>query len=127
MENFKDLGDVLGKPRNLGIGTECIQEGTVFGKPSISAHEVNLWGAAETITGEYGCDRDDGVTVNDLGRSITPGFRNITTEVMLFYSRALYFTVQFHCRACRLELSACQVSAVTYLGFLPISDLWPTP
>eukprot|EP00602_Paraphysomonas_sp_CaronLab_P005609 CAMPEP_0185026022 /NCGR_PEP_ID=MMETSP1103-20130426/9585_1 /TAXON_ID=36769 /ORGANISM="Paraphysomonas bandaiensis, Strain Caron Lab Isolate" /LENGTH=442 /DNA_ID=CAMNT_0027559441 /DNA_START=131 /DNA_END=1459 /DNA_ORIENTATION=- len=84
VENFKDLGDVLGRPRNLGIGADKIPEGTVFGKPSVSANEVNLWGAAETITGEYGCDRDDGVTVGDLGRSITPGFRNITTETRAF-------------------------------------------
>ena len=85
MENFKDLGDVLGMPRNLGIGADRIPEGTVFGKPSIAANEVNLWGAAETIRGEYGCDRDDGVTVSDLGRSITPGFRNTSTEVIYIF------------------------------------------
>lgn len=84
VENFKDLGDVLGKPRNLGIGADSIPEGTVFGRPSVSPHELNTWGAAETIAGEYGADRDDGATVNDLGRSITPGFRNITLATRAF-------------------------------------------
>ncbi len=81
MENFHDLADVLGRPRNLGLGASSIPPGTVFGKPSVSRHETNTWGAAETIAGDYGDKRDDGSTVNDLGRSITPGFRNITTEV----------------------------------------------
>mmetsp|Transcript_1532 Transcript_1532/g.1535 ORF Transcript_1532/g.1535 Transcript_1532/m.1535 type:complete len:443 (+) Transcript_1532:37-1365(+) len=84
VENFKDLGDTLGRPRNLGIGASTIPPETVFGRPSISIHETNLWGAAETIRGNYGDKRDDGTTVDDLGRSITPGFRNITTETRAY-------------------------------------------
>lgn len=85
VENFKDLGDTLGKPRNLGIGASSIPPETVFGKPSIPSNLKDVWGAAETIRGEYGDSRDDGTTVDDLGRSITPGFRNITTEVINLY------------------------------------------
>jgi hypothetical protein len=53
----------------------------VFGRPSVPTWQKDNWGASETIRGDYGDNRDDGTTVEDLGRSITPGFRNITTEV----------------------------------------------
>lgn len=84
IENFKDMGDVLGKTRCLGIGAENIPDDFVFGRPSVMPHEMNVWGAAETITGEYGTEKDDKAGYNDLGCSITPGFRNITTETRAF-------------------------------------------
>jgi hypothetical protein len=39
--------------------------------------DKNQWGTAETIRGDlYGYEED-----KDLGKSITPGFRNVTAEV----------------------------------------------
>jgi hypothetical protein len=84
IENFKDMGDVLGKTRALGIGAENIPEDFSFGRPSVLPSEFNVWGAAETITGEYGKDSAEQACMNDLGRSITPGFRNVTTETRAF-------------------------------------------
>lgn len=84
VENFKDMGDVLGKTRALGIGAEDIPEDFVFGRPSVLPSEFNVWGAAETITGEYGTETNEKAALNDLGCSITPGFRNVTTEKRAF-------------------------------------------
>jgi len=84
VENYKDLGDVLGKTRSLGIGAENLPRDFVFGRPSVAASELDVWGAAETITGEYGVEKDDKARFNDLGCSITPGFRNITKETRAF-------------------------------------------
>ena len=78
------MGDVLGKTRSLGLGAENTPDDFVFGRPSVRASEMNVWGAAETITGDYGKDKDDSARYNDLGCSITPGFRNITTESRAF-------------------------------------------
>ena len=78
------MGDVLGKTRCLGIGAEEIPENFSFGRPSVMPHEMNVWGAAETITGEYGQEKSDKAALNDIGCSITPGFRNVTTETRAF-------------------------------------------
>lgn len=84
VENFKDMGDVLGKTRSLGLGAENTPDDFVFGRPSVPASELNLWGAAETIKGDYGKETDERARLDDLGRSITPGFRNITTNTRAF-------------------------------------------
>lgn len=79
IEDFKELGDQLGTTRNLGQGTSSLPADTIFGKSSISKNDFKTWGAAETIKGDYGTNAAR--VIDDLGRSITPGFRNIATEV----------------------------------------------
>ena len=79
VESFRDLGNLLGKSKNLGMGTGTLPPETVFGCPSAGPHSAGAWGAAKTIKGEYS-DNDARIDP-DLGCSITPGFRNITSEV----------------------------------------------
>lgn len=78
------MGDVLGKTRALGLGAENTPDDFAFGRPSVLPSELDVWGAAETITGEYGKEKDENACYDDLGCSITPGFRNITTETRAF-------------------------------------------
>ena len=90
MESLRDLGNVFGTSRNLGMGTVNMPPNTVFGRPSHAASEHHTWGAAETIKGEY--PDDDARVDPDLGCSITPGFRNVTTEVTCSHAHVLTFT-----------------------------------
>lgn len=80
VEDFRELGDILGTTKNLGQGMHTLPKSTIFGKPSIPVNQKNTWGAAETIRGEYPTENK----IDDLGCSITPGFRNITTEKRSF-------------------------------------------
>lgn len=72
VEDHRGLGDLLGKPRNLGHKNN-LPEGFAFGCKS----GANEWSAGQTIRGEYPVADDP-----ELGKSITPGFRNITVEVI---------------------------------------------
>lgn len=74
VEDMRGLGDLLGKPRNLGHETN-LPDDFVFGCKS----GQNEWGAGRTIRGEYPVGDDP-----ELGKSITPGFRNVTIEVCYF-------------------------------------------
>jgi len=77
-EDHRQLGDLLGKTRNLGLNSSSLPENTVFGRPSVPHHMVDNWGAAETIRGNYA--DHDGATDRDLGCGVMPGFRNIAVE-----------------------------------------------
>lgn len=71
VEDLRGLGDLLGKPRNLGHKND-LPDDFVFGCQS----GKNEWSAGQTIRGEYPMGDDP-----ELGKSITPGFRNVTVEV----------------------------------------------
>jgi len=77
-EDHRQLGDLLGKSRNLGLNTSSLPPDTVFGKPSVPHHMVDNWGAAETIRGNYA--DNDMTNDKDLGCAVMPGFRNISVE-----------------------------------------------
>jgi Ni/Co efflux regulator RcnB len=78
VEDFRNMGDILGQSRNLGQGSGARAMDTVYGKPSTNPKKSH-WTAGDIIRGNY---RDDSLQPDgDLGKSIMPGFRNISTEV----------------------------------------------
>lgn len=74
VEDFRNMSDQLGQSKNLGQDSAKRPVDLVYGKSS----GVKGWSAAETIKGAYG-DREQRPD-HDLGKSITPGFRNITFQ-----------------------------------------------
>ena len=74
------MGDILGQSRNLGQGSGARPADICYGKPSTNPRKTH-WGAGEIIRGNY--REGDLKPDNDLGKSIMPGFRNISTEVTL--------------------------------------------
>jgi hypothetical protein len=85
VEDLRGLGDLLGKPRNLGHNSN-VPDGFVYGCKS----GKNEWGAGQTIRGEYPIGEDP-----EIGKSITPGFRNVTIEVSLTYIGEDYPTLRY--------------------------------
>ena len=75
VEDRRSLGDQLGKVRKLGQ-SKNLPENFAFGVKS----GQNEWTAGRTIRGDYTQAED-----TEIGKSITPGFRNITTEVIRFF------------------------------------------
>lgn len=80
VEDYRNMGDVLGQARNLGQNSAARPYDTVYGRGSASMRKTgNVWGAAEVIRGKYTVDQQ--LPDHDLGKSITPGFRNVSLEV----------------------------------------------
>lgn len=78
-ERYKQ-GDRLGKIRDLGMGSTSRAEQFVYGLPSsYSKRGRPLHGAAELIRGTYFSAEEP--ADDDLGKSVTPGFRNIAEDV----------------------------------------------
>lgn len=71
VEDFRNMGDMLGKSKNLGQNSAYRPKDLVYGKAS----GVKGLSAAEVIKGYY-TDHDT-LPDDDLGKSITPGFRNL--------------------------------------------------
>lgn len=79
VEEHRMMGDLLGKTRDLGQGSKARTEQFVYGLPSAyTKKSKSQWSAIDTIKGRYRAE--DLVVDPDLGKSITPGFRNITLE-----------------------------------------------
>ncbi len=74
VEDFRNMGDILGQSKNLGQESGLRPRDMVYGKPS----GAKLHTAAEVIRGRY--QPADNKPDNDLGKSITPGFRNVSLE-----------------------------------------------
>lgn len=76
----KAFKDVLGKVRNLGMTdrSQQLSEDHVYGVSS----KTRDWGAKECISG--GGTWEEQLPDKDLGCSITPGFRNVTTSDRVF-------------------------------------------
>lgn len=72
VEDFRNMSDMLGMSKNLGQDSAKRPPDLVYGRPS----GVKGWSAAEVIKGAYS-DHEQRPDL-DLGKSITPGFRNIT-------------------------------------------------
>ena len=80
VEDYRNMGDALGQSKNLGQHSGARPYDTVYGKGSASMRKTgNVWGAAEVIRGKYSVQQQ--LPDGDLGKSITPGFRNISLEV----------------------------------------------
>ena len=79
-EDMKALNDQLGRVRNLGHGNKASHP-AVYGKISLTA-ALGAWDARACIEGDYSWE--DQQPDSDLGKSQTPGFRNVTTETRAF-------------------------------------------
>jgi hypothetical protein len=79
-EDMKALNDQLGRVRNLGHGNKASHP-KVYGKTSLTA-ALGAWDARACIEGDYSWE--DQQPDLDLGKSQTPGFRNVTSEARAF-------------------------------------------
>ena len=75
VEDFRNTRNILGQSKNLGQGSSSRPFDMVYGKSSASKGI----GAGEIIKGKYTDEQNR--PDRDLGKSITPGFRNISFEV----------------------------------------------
>lgn len=86
VEDFREMSDILGQSRNLGQDSAARSIEYAYGKPSgtqiRAAQGKEPVGALEVIKGNY--SKEDQLPDKDLGKSITPGFRNITLETRAF-------------------------------------------
>lgn len=72
VEAFRKRGDILGQSRYLGQGSSERGHNFVYGK----GRNAKKYGAQEILSGKFSVppsEKDDA----DLGKSLTPGFRNI--------------------------------------------------
>lgn len=91
VEDFRNMGDALGRTKNLGQNSAARPFETIYGGGSASMRKSgNVWGAAEVMRGRYSTAQQ--LPDGDLGKSITPGFRNISLEVSW---RLLSFRLSF--------------------------------
>ena len=80
VEERYNQGDRLGKIRDLGLGSTSRTEQFVYGLPSsYSKRGRPQHGAADLIHGAF--SSAEVTTDDDLGKSVTPGFRNISQDV----------------------------------------------
>jgi hypothetical protein len=77
VEDFHNMGDILGKTKNLGQDSGYRPKDMIYGKTS----GVKGSTAADVIKGRYASS--DLQPDRDLGKSITPGFRNLSFQVCL--------------------------------------------
>eukprot|EP00605_Chrysophyceae_sp_TOSAG23-4_P000249 GSChrysophyteH1.ASY1.ANO1.286.1 assembled CDS len=81
VEDFRNMGDMLGKTKNLGQNSSVRPFETAYGRSAASGR-AGGWGAAQVIKGQYTLKQQ--LPDHDLGKSITPGFRNISLEDRAF-------------------------------------------
>lgn len=74
VEDFRNMADMLGQSKNLGQDSGMRPKDLVYGKASGSKG----LSAAEVLRGKY--KESDNLPDRDLGKSITPGFRNVTLQ-----------------------------------------------
>jgi len=77
VEDFRNMKDILGQSKNLGQNSFSRGD-MVYGK----ANKGKGIGAGEVIRGKY--TDDDNMPDQDLGKSITPGFRNVSMEDRMY-------------------------------------------
>lgn len=78
VEDFRDMSDILGRSRNRGQGSSALPFEHVYGQ-SNQGYDCN---AAQALRGNYS-EREQ-LPDADLGKSLTPGFRNIAVESRSF-------------------------------------------
>ena len=83
VENYREMGDILGRSKNLGQGSAQRPFDMVYGKPSAAALKAKgAWSAGQVLNGTYSLEQQ--LPDVDLGKSITPGFRNMTSETRAY-------------------------------------------
>ncbi len=85
VEDFRNMADHLGQSKNLGQDSGHRPVDIVYGKKNKSSGVT----AAEVMKGKY--TLDDNAPDRDLGKSITPGFRNISLEVGVCANNMIIF------------------------------------
>jgi EF-hand domain-containing family member B len=78
VEDFRNMADMLGQSKNLGQDSGKRPADLVYGKASGSKG----LSAAEVLRGKY--KEADNLPDRDLGKSITPGFRNLSFTDRVF-------------------------------------------
>lgn len=79
--DFKDFNhDLLGKCKHTGAGLHNLPSEHSFGMSTLKDH--GAWGTKECIEGN--CSLDEQMPDADLGRTLQPGWRNMTHEVRAF-------------------------------------------
>ncbi|CAM9749716.1 unnamed protein product, partial [Chrysoparadoxa australica] len=81
LDNFHNTQHLLGRSRNLGMDPRDHLGDHVYGKAAIRKGP-DEWDARACIEGDY--DWEEQQPDADLSKSITPGFRNLTTENRAF-------------------------------------------
>jgi hypothetical protein len=81
VEDFHNMGNMLGQARNLGQESGLRPRDMVYGKAS----GVKSVSAADVIRGKYSAA--DLQPDRDLGKSVLPGFRNLTVQVSTAVNR----------------------------------------
>lgn len=82
IEDFRSTSDILGMSRNLGQGSASRPFDMVYGQTSaaiLKSKKVHT--AAEVMRGNYNVFQQQ--PDPDLGKAITPGFRNVSTTVRI--------------------------------------------
>jgi hypothetical protein len=86
LDNYSAMQDDLGKSKNLGQGSGSRPVSYTYGKPSVTAQRaasgIPVWGAEQVMHGVYSVEEQ--MPDSDLGKSITPGFRNIARETRAY-------------------------------------------
>jgi EF-hand domain-containing family member B len=78
VEDFRNMGDLLGQTKNLGQASGSRPTDMIYGKPSGN----KAISAADVMRGKY--SPADLEPDRDLGKSITPGFRNLSLQDRTF-------------------------------------------
>jgi len=86
VEDFRNMGNILGQSKNLGQDSATRSADIVYGKKNPGKGV----GALEVIRGRY--SEAETAPDKDLGKSIMPGFRNISLEVTIIYNSEQVFT-----------------------------------
>lgn len=101
VEDFRNMGDMLGRTKNLGQDSGVRPPDMIYGKPS-GNKSVS---AIDVIRGRYsGADLEPD---RDLGKSIMPGFRNISTQDRVFGCPSIRSDIP-HAPPQRRSLADCQ-------------------
>jgi EF-hand domain-containing family member B len=130
VEDFRNTGDVLGMSRNLGQGSGSRPFDMIYGQPSaaiLKSRRVHT--AAEVIKGNYNPVQQ--LPDHDLGKSITPGFRNFTSTDRVFGCPSIRTDLQYT-RQGRRSVADAQnygddVAAKYLINPPPFSDLSISP
>jgi len=75
LEDYRDMGNTLGRRRNRGLVDSSLPPSHSYGLPT----GQDGWDAAKVLKGSY--DERDQLPDADLGKTLTPGFRNISMDV----------------------------------------------
>eukprot|EP00607_Mallomonas_marina_P006812 CAMPEP_0182426282 /NCGR_PEP_ID=MMETSP1167-20130531/12772_1 /TAXON_ID=2988 /ORGANISM="Mallomonas Sp, Strain CCMP3275" /LENGTH=411 /DNA_ID=CAMNT_0024607611 /DNA_START=120 /DNA_END=1355 /DNA_ORIENTATION=- len=78
LEDYREMGDALGCRRNRGLQSVAVPPDHSFGRHTTQ----DEWTAAKILQGTYS-DKEQKPDP-DLGKTLTPGFRNISTNDRIF-------------------------------------------